>query len=259
MIGICQDLTDIRGAERARIELDERFRSIFERAPVGIALVARGGRFTLVNEALAEFLGRDRDALEGMRRRGRHAPRGHAGERRGACGRWPPASSPSGTRRSATCARTARSAGARCGRCCCTTRTGATRTAWRCCATSPSSGVAERRRAAAHGVLRVMAGGARPARRAAGAAADRRRGARLGAREPVARRGRARGGLAARQRARAAGGRPGRSRSERRSACSCSTATARPRGPRSSARSSASSSSAAAPRSSGSTRRCTTR
>jgi diguanylate cyclase (GGDEF)-like protein/PAS domain S-box-containing protein len=66
LIGICQDLTDIRAAERARIELDERFRSIFERAPVGIALIARGGRFTLVNEALAEFLGRDRDALEGM-------------------------------------------------------------------------------------------------------------------------------------------------------------------------------------------------
>ena len=66
LIGICQDLTDIRAAERARIELDERFRSIFERAPVGIGLVARGGRFTLVNEALAEFLGRDRDALEGM-------------------------------------------------------------------------------------------------------------------------------------------------------------------------------------------------
>ena len=64
LIGICQDLTDIRAAERARIELDERFRSIFERAPVGIGLVARGGRFTLVNDALAEFLGRDRDALE---------------------------------------------------------------------------------------------------------------------------------------------------------------------------------------------------
>ena len=40
LIGICQDLTDIRAAERARIELDERFRSVFERAPVGIALVA---------------------------------------------------------------------------------------------------------------------------------------------------------------------------------------------------------------------------
>ena len=64
--GVCQDLTDIRAAERARIELDERFRSMFERAPVGIALVAPGGRFELVNEALAEFLGRDRSELVGM-------------------------------------------------------------------------------------------------------------------------------------------------------------------------------------------------
>ena len=68
LIGICQDLTDIRAAERARIESDERFRAIFERAPVGMALVARGGRFALVNEALAEFLGRDRDALAGHAR-----------------------------------------------------------------------------------------------------------------------------------------------------------------------------------------------
>jgi diguanylate cyclase (GGDEF)-like protein/PAS domain S-box-containing protein len=67
LIGICQDLTEIHAAERARIELDERFRSVFERAPVGIALVARGGRFSLVNEALAEFLARSREELVGMR------------------------------------------------------------------------------------------------------------------------------------------------------------------------------------------------
>jgi diguanylate cyclase (GGDEF)-like protein len=60
LLGICQDMTDIRAAERARIEAVERFRSVFERAPVGIALVARGGRLELANEALAEFLGRDR-------------------------------------------------------------------------------------------------------------------------------------------------------------------------------------------------------
>jgi diguanylate cyclase (GGDEF)-like protein/PAS domain S-box-containing protein len=65
LIGIVQDLTDLRAAERARIELDERFRTVFERAPVGIALVAPGGRFALANDALAEFLGRDRDALAG--------------------------------------------------------------------------------------------------------------------------------------------------------------------------------------------------
>ena len=39
---------------------------MFERAPVGIALIAPGGRFELVNETLAEFLGRDREELEGM-------------------------------------------------------------------------------------------------------------------------------------------------------------------------------------------------
>jgi diguanylate cyclase (GGDEF)-like protein/PAS domain S-box-containing protein len=66
LIGICQDLTDIRAAERERSEAVERFRTVFERAPVGMALIERGGRFGLVNEALAEFLGRDREALQGM-------------------------------------------------------------------------------------------------------------------------------------------------------------------------------------------------
>ena len=59
LIGICQDLTDIRAAERERAELAERFRGVFERAPVGMALVGRGGTFDLVNEALCEFMGRD--------------------------------------------------------------------------------------------------------------------------------------------------------------------------------------------------------
>ena len=66
LIGIYQDLTDFRAAERARIEAVERFRTVFERAPVGIALIAPGGSFELVNETLAEFLGRDREELEGM-------------------------------------------------------------------------------------------------------------------------------------------------------------------------------------------------
>ena len=56
--GICQDLTDVRRAEGARTEAVERFRSVFERAPIGMALLARDGRFTLANEAMAEFLGR---------------------------------------------------------------------------------------------------------------------------------------------------------------------------------------------------------
>ena len=61
--GICQDLTDVRRAEGARTEAVERFRSVFERAPIGMALLARDGRFTLANEAMAEFLGRPGDTL----------------------------------------------------------------------------------------------------------------------------------------------------------------------------------------------------
>ena len=84
--GICQDLTDVRRAEEARAEAVERFRSVFERAPVGMALVTRDGRFTLANEAMAEFLGRPADELLEVRRRRRHPSRGPAVDRRGRCG-----------------------------------------------------------------------------------------------------------------------------------------------------------------------------
>ena len=129
LIGICQDLTDIRAAERERAELAERFRGVFERAPVGMALVGRDGRFDLVNEALCEFLGRD-----GPRRAcgSRTSPTPTTWRRATTrCGGWPRASSTSGTPRSATCGRTARSAGARCGRCCSATPTAGPRRAWR--------------------------------------------------------------------------------------------------------------------------------
>jgi diguanylate cyclase (GGDEF)-like protein/PAS domain S-box-containing protein len=61
--GTCQDLTDVRRAEEARVEAVERFRTVFERAPVGMALVAPDGHFTLANEAMGEFLGRPVPAL----------------------------------------------------------------------------------------------------------------------------------------------------------------------------------------------------
>ena len=63
MHGICQDLTEVRRAEDARAEAVERFRTVFERAPIGIALLSRDGRFKLANEAMAEFLGRSGGAL----------------------------------------------------------------------------------------------------------------------------------------------------------------------------------------------------
>jgi diguanylate cyclase (GGDEF)-like protein/PAS domain S-box-containing protein len=63
VLGIAQDVTDLRRAESARAEAVERFRSVFERAPVGMALLTREGHFVLANEAMAELLGRSADAL----------------------------------------------------------------------------------------------------------------------------------------------------------------------------------------------------
>ena len=39
MVGVCQDVTEMAEIERARSEADARFRSAFENAPIGIALV----------------------------------------------------------------------------------------------------------------------------------------------------------------------------------------------------------------------------
>jgi len=58
LAGIFQDLKDLRRAEQARAAAVERFRTVFDRAPVGMALAGLDGRFTVVNEALAELVGR---------------------------------------------------------------------------------------------------------------------------------------------------------------------------------------------------------
>ena len=39
VVGVCQDVTEMAEIERARSEADARFRSAFENAPIGIALV----------------------------------------------------------------------------------------------------------------------------------------------------------------------------------------------------------------------------
>jgi diguanylate cyclase (GGDEF)-like protein/PAS domain S-box-containing protein len=59
-----RDLTDRRRAEGELREAQERFRSAFEHAPIGMALMALDGRFFRVNRALAQILGRSgRDLL----------------------------------------------------------------------------------------------------------------------------------------------------------------------------------------------------
>lgn len=69
VVGVCQDVTELANVERARSEADARFRSAFENAPIGIALVDFGessdGRITEVNRALCELSARTPDELIG--------------------------------------------------------------------------------------------------------------------------------------------------------------------------------------------------
>jgi diguanylate cyclase (GGDEF)-like protein/PAS domain S-box-containing protein len=62
-----RDLTDRRRAEAELREAQERFRSAFEHAPIGMALMAVDGRFVRVNRALVEILGRPGPELVGAR------------------------------------------------------------------------------------------------------------------------------------------------------------------------------------------------
>ena len=70
VVGVVQDVSEQIRTERARDEADARFRSAFENAPIGIALVDFGdgpdGRLTEVNRALVELTGRGEQELVGL-------------------------------------------------------------------------------------------------------------------------------------------------------------------------------------------------
>src|SRR5262249_3300324 len=55
--GTCTDITDLKRAEEALRESEERFRGTFENAAVGMAHVDVQGRFLRVNEKLCEIVG----------------------------------------------------------------------------------------------------------------------------------------------------------------------------------------------------------
>jgi PAS domain S-box-containing protein len=55
--GTCTDITDLRQAEDALRESEERFRGTFENAAVGIALVDLNGRFVRVNQKYCDITG----------------------------------------------------------------------------------------------------------------------------------------------------------------------------------------------------------
>lgn len=66
MIGINIDISELRQAEESLLASEKRFRSIFEHAPIGIAIVSLEGHWLSVNTATCAIVGYGRMELEQM-------------------------------------------------------------------------------------------------------------------------------------------------------------------------------------------------
>jgi diguanylate cyclase (GGDEF)-like protein/PAS domain S-box-containing protein len=60
------DITDRKASEAALAEAEERFRTSFDEAPIGMILVNREGRILRANRAFGEIVGRRQDELTGL-------------------------------------------------------------------------------------------------------------------------------------------------------------------------------------------------
>jgi diguanylate cyclase (GGDEF)-like protein/PAS domain S-box-containing protein len=65
-LSVVQDVSATRAQDRLRREAEERFRTAFDNAPIGVALVWPGGRFLQANRVLCDLFGHDEDALREM-------------------------------------------------------------------------------------------------------------------------------------------------------------------------------------------------
>ena len=66
MVAQVEDVTKRKRADEAVRAAEERFRSAFDGAPIGMAITSVGGQFEHVNPALCEITGYPREQLEGM-------------------------------------------------------------------------------------------------------------------------------------------------------------------------------------------------